>query len=80
MSCSCGGNDSGSAGSAGPILTGVLDPAYAGTAGDAGAAAPLRQAGVLSGFGNFSSGLFWVGVIVVIGIAWYAEHQKRKSQ
>lgn len=78
MSCSCGGTDSGS--SAGPILTGTLDPAYADTSGAGPSGLPSQQADVFSGFGKLSSGAFWIAVVVVLGIAWYAESQKRKSQ
>jgi hypothetical protein len=78
MGCSCGGSDTGS--NAGPILTGTLDPAYADTSGAGPSGVPTQQAGLISGFGKLSSGAFWIAVVVVLGIAWYAESQKRKSQ
>jgi hypothetical protein len=74
MACGCGGSNSG-----GPLLSGVLDPAYADqTPDDSGIAAAADDGGSIQAMAQFRSRGFWLLLVVfVVGAAWYVDSKKR---
>ena len=94
MGCGCSGSGGGvggssipgAAGSAPPLLSGVLDGQFAdlpgGTAGPSVAAADVTGGTDLSASvsNTFSSGGFWVVLLFILGGAWYLDRIKKENE
>ena len=75
MACGCGASSN----SGGPLLSGVLDPAYADqTPDDSGIAAAADDGGSVVAMSQFRSRGFWLLLVVfVVGAVWF--HDSKKS-
>jgi len=71
MPCGCGDN-SGNV----PLLSGSLDPRYGSQV-----APPPAPADVMPGNKVLlASGGFWIVVVILIAVAWYADSNKKKGE